>query len=122
MWNITNFYTSILKHYGECKMQLNSNGLNIFKMNYLTCYNPNLGLVTKAKACKGGSQEWTPGIIFHAPGNVGERKGMNPHTPKWTSTLGVGILMNFQIFRGQLQRSKIIGLKNSLHHWKTLGT
>jgi hypothetical protein len=34
MWNITNFYTSIFKHYGECKMQLNGNGLNTFKMNY----------------------------------------------------------------------------------------
>jgi hypothetical protein len=27
-----------------------------------------------------------------------ECEGMNPHTPKWTPTLGVGIPMEFQIF------------------------
>ncbi len=27
-----------------------------------------------------------------------EYEGMNPHTPKWTPTLGVGMPMEFQIF------------------------
>jgi hypothetical protein len=48
----------------------------------LYCCKPNLGLVTKARACKGVGQEKSPGIIFHALKNVGECEGMNPHTPK----------------------------------------
>jgi hypothetical protein len=36
MWNITSFCTFIEKHYGECKVQLDSNGFNMFKMNYST--------------------------------------------------------------------------------------
>jgi hypothetical protein len=27
---------------------------------------------------------------------------MNPHTPKWAPTLGVGVLVDFWIFRKQL--------------------
>jgi hypothetical protein len=42
------------------------------------------------------------GITFHVPGNVGECEGMNPHTPKWAPILGVGVLMDSQIFREQL--------------------
>jgi hypothetical protein len=30
--------------------------------------------------------------------------------------------MDFQIFRRQLQGSKLIGLRNPLYHWKALGT
>ncbi len=52
------------------------------------CYNPSLGLVTKAKACKVVGQERKPGS---------ERKfeGMFAHTPKRASTLGVGVPMDF---------------------------
>ncbi len=28
-------------------------------------------------------------------------EGMSPHTPKWTPTLGVGVLIEYQIFREQ---------------------
>ncbi len=35
--------------------------------------------------------------------SVGECEGMNLHTPKWAPTLGVGVLMDSQIFRGWLQ-------------------
>jgi hypothetical protein len=59
---------------------------------------------------------------FHDPWNVGECEGMNPHTPKWAFTLGVGVPMDFQIFRGRFQGSKPNGLKSSLYHWKALGT
>ncbi len=52
-------------------------------------------------------------------GRVGE---LNLHTPKWTPTLGVGVLMDSQIFIERLQGSKPIRLKNSLYHWKALGT
>jgi hypothetical protein len=47
---------------------------------------------------------------------------MNPHTPKWAPTLGVGVSMDSKIFRGQLQGSKFIGLKSSLYHWKVFRT
>jgi len=47
---------------------------------------------------------------------------MNPHTSKRASTLGVGVLVDFQIFIEQLQGSKLNGLKSYLYHWKALGT
>jgi hypothetical protein len=50
--------------------------------NYLLCHNPNLGLATKLKACKGARQEWSLGVSFHAPRSVGECEGMNLHIPK----------------------------------------
>jgi hypothetical protein len=46
------------------------------------CRNLNRGFMTKTKVYKGASQEGSPGITFHAPRNVGECDGMNPHTPK----------------------------------------
>jgi hypothetical protein len=67
------------------------------------CYNPSLGLATKARACKGAGQEWSPWVTFHAPRNVGGCEGMNPHIPKWTPTLGVGVPIDSWIFKGWLQ-------------------
>ncbi len=67
------------------------------------CHNPSLGLPTKARACKGAGQEWSSGITFYAHRNVGKCEGMNPHTPKWTLVLGVGVSMDSWIFRAQLQ-------------------
>jgi hypothetical protein len=48
--------------------------------------------------------------------------GMNPHIPKGVSTLGVGVLVDSQMFREQLQGSKPNGLKSSLYHWKAIKT
>jgi hypothetical protein len=45
---------------------------------------------------------------------------MNPHSPKGALTLGVKVPMDSQIFRERLQRSKFIGLKSFLYHWKAL--
>jgi hypothetical protein len=59
---------------------------------------------------------------LHAPESVGKCEGMNPHTPKATPTLGDGVSVNSQIFRGRLQGSKLNGLKCSLYHWKAFGT
>jgi hypothetical protein len=56
-------------------------GKIIVHYNSHKCHNPNLGLTTKAKACKGASQEQSPKATFHAPGSVGKCEGMNPHTP-----------------------------------------
>jgi hypothetical protein len=46
-------------------------------------------------------------VAFHSLGSARECEGMNPHIPKWTTTLGVGVLMDSQIFRGWLQGVKI---------------
>jgi hypothetical protein len=87
-----------------------------------SCRNSSLGLATKVKACKGASQEGSSGVTCHARGSVGECEGMNPHTPKWTPNLGVGVLMDFWILGERLQGSKPIGLKKYIYHWKALGT
>jgi len=39
-------------------------------------------------------QDGSPGVMPHAPGNVGKCEGMNPHTSKGASTLGVGVPMD----------------------------
>jgi hypothetical protein len=64
-----------------------------------TRHNPSLGLTTKAKACKGANQEWSPRVTFHGPKNVGECERMNLHTPKWASTLGIEVSMESRIFK-----------------------
>ncbi len=55
------------------------------------CRNLSLGLATKARGCKVANQEKDPGVTSHALGNAKECEGMNPHTPKWTHMLGVGV-------------------------------
>jgi hypothetical protein len=59
-------------------------------------------------------------VTSHAPGSVGKCEGMNPHIPKGASTLGVGVLVDFRIFREQLKgvtthwiEKKFISLENS---------
>jgi hypothetical protein len=58
-----------------------------------------LGSWLKQGLYKGVGQEGSWGVTSCAPGSVGECEGMNPHTPKWTPTLGVGIPMDSQIFK-----------------------
>jgi len=41
---------------------------------------------------------------------------MNPHTPEGASTFGVGVSVDSQIFREQLERLKPNGLKSFLYH------
>jgi hypothetical protein len=64
----------------------------------MDCHNLSLGLMTKARPYKGAGQEWSPKVTFHAPRSVGKCEGMNPHTPKWTPILGVGVPIDSQIF------------------------
>jgi hypothetical protein len=47
---------------------------------------------------------------IHTAGNANKCEGMSPHTPKWTPTLGVGVLMDFQIFKERFEMSKFIRL------------
>jgi hypothetical protein len=60
------------------------------------------------------------GSHIQTPGSVRECEGKNPHIPKWTPTLGFGILMESQIFRKQFEESKFIGLSIFLYHWNFL--
>jgi len=46
------------------------------------CRNLSLEFVTKAKACKGASQERSPRVTFHVLESVGKCEGMNLHIPK----------------------------------------
>ncbi len=75
----------------------------------LSCYNPSLGLMTKARACKGVGQE-----------GVCENVRMNIHTPKWALVLGIGVPLDSQIFREWLQGLKPIALKFFLYYWKAI--
>jgi len=55
------------------------------------CRNLNLGLATKARACKRARQEGELGGTSYAPGSARECERMNPHTPKATPTWGVRV-------------------------------
>jgi hypothetical protein len=48
--------------------------------------------------------------------------GNEPHIPKRTSILGVGVLVDSRMFREWLQRPKPNGSRNSLYHWKAIET
>jgi hypothetical protein len=63
------------------------------------CHNRSLKFATKVKVYKVASQEGSPGVTTHAPESVEKCEGMNPHTPKGVSTLGVGVSMDSQIFK-----------------------
>ncbi len=56
---------------------------------------------TFAMAYKGVSQKGNLRVTFHTPRSVGECEGMN--TPNWAPTLGVGVLMESQIFKEVFQ-------------------
>jgi hypothetical protein len=47
-----------------------------------------LGLRPKQGLAKMRAKSESPRVTFYALGNVGKCEGMNPHTPKWTPTLG----------------------------------
>jgi hypothetical protein len=88
--------------------------MDIYIKYYQMCNNPNLGLVTKATACEGAGQEWSPRVTFHIPGSVGsvgKCEGMNPHTLKWTPILELKFWWIPEISEGNC------GGLNSLH-WK----
>jgi hypothetical protein len=55
------------------------------------CRNPSFGLVTKAKGVARVRAKRKSGVTSHTPGSVRKCEGVNPHTPKWTPMLGVGV-------------------------------
>jgi hypothetical protein len=67
-------------------------------------------------------QEGRLGVLLHALGSARKHEGIDPHTPKGTPTLGVRVPVDSQVFRNQLQASKLNGLKSSLYRWKAIET
>jgi hypothetical protein len=65
--------------------------LGSFGSLYDDCHNPNLGLATKARACKCAGQKGSLRVTFHAPESAKECEGMNLHTPKGAPTLGIEV-------------------------------
>jgi len=61
-------------------------------------HNLSLGFATKARGLEKCKPKVQPGSHIHNLGSVGEYEEMNPHTPKWAPTLGVGVPMDFQFF------------------------
>jgi len=55
--------------------------------------------VTKARACKVAGQKESLGVTLHVLKSVGKCEGMNPHTTKGAYTLGIGVIVDFRIFR-----------------------
>jgi hypothetical protein len=76
----------------------------------------------QSKGLQGGGPKGSLGVTSHAPGSVRECEGINPHTPKGAPTLGIGVSVDFRFFKERLKGSKPNELKNSLYHWKALGT
>jgi len=72
------------------------------------CHNPSLGLVTKARGCKVTGQE-------RKPENERKCEGMNPHTLKGASTLGIRISVDFRCSKSDCKG------QNSMD-WKVLYT
>ncbi len=60
---------------------------SIKEFETVSYHNPNLGFVTKAKACKNASQKWSPKITFHVLGNV--RENVRESTPTFPSELSL---------------------------------
>jgi len=56
------------------------------------------------------------GVMLHAPGSARECEGIDPHTPKGTPTLGVGVPVDSRMFKKQLQGSKPNRLRSFLYH------
>ncbi len=95
----------------------------ILKLELCNNYrNPSFGLATKARGCKVAGQEGSLGVMPHVPDSARECEGIDPHTLKGIPTLGVGVPVDSQMFKEQLQGSKPNGLTSSIYHWKALGT
>jgi hypothetical protein len=61
------------------------------------CHNPSLGLATKARTCEGAGQEWSPGVTFHAPKNVGECGRVWRNEPSQIGNLTPGLSFGYNL-------------------------
>ncbi len=72
-------------------------GANI-EIGFKNCRNPNLGLATKVRGLQGCGPRRKPESHFTCSRECKECEGMNPHTPKGTPMLGVGVPKGFWNF------------------------
>ncbi len=86
------------------------------------CCNPNMGITTKARGWKVAGQEKDYGVTSHAHGSAKSVR-------EWTLTLlselpcwELEFQKDSQIFRVQLQGSKLIILKSFLYHCEAIET
>ncbi len=68
-----------------------------------------LGLQPKQEGLQGCGPRGSLGVTSHTPGSVGKCKGVNPHTPKVTLTLGDGVTVDSQNFIERFQGPKLNG-------------
>jgi hypothetical protein len=101
-----------------------------FKINNIHVYyninhyyrDPNLGRTTKVKGCKDASQERDPGVTSHIPGSAKSVRAWTLTLPSELPCWELESRMDSQIFRVQLQGSKLIASKSFLCHWKDIET
>jgi hypothetical protein len=87
---------------------------------WVECRNPNLGLTTKARGCKVAGEERHPIATSHVPGSAKSVREWNltpiSELPCWE----LKSQKDSQIFRAQLQGSKILVSKFFLYHCKAI--
>jgi len=66
-----------------------------------------LGLRLKQKGLQAYMPKGSPGVTSHTPGSVRKSKGVNPHTPNATPTLGDGVSVDSKNFKERFQGSKL---------------
>jgi hypothetical protein len=92
------------------------NGFCLYDLHiWVDLSHPSLGFMIKARGCKVVGPR-------RKPGSARECEGIDPHTPKGTPSLGVGVPVDSWMFKERFQRSKPNGLMSSLYHWKCIET
>jgi hypothetical protein len=98
----------LLEHWSQSSIMVAF--IDYSHMNNYYCH-LSFKLVTKVRVGNSAGQKWSLGVTFHAPRSVGECEGMNPHTPKWTPTLGVRVPMDSQFFKKWFQGQNTLDWK-----------
>ncbi len=91
-WHI--FSQLCILEYASCECHWSTPSAWFEHLGYQICHNLSLGLATKARGCKVGSQEKDPGVTSHALGSAKNVKDKPSHSqvnshvgnwnPKWT--------------------------------------
>jgi hypothetical protein len=103
--SLSNLINSSIEHV------LHSYGLHLVSTYKFMKYVATLALGSwpRQRLAKVRAKKRSLGVTSHAPESAKECEGMNPHTPKRTPILRIGILVDFWIFRDDW------GGQNSLH-------
>jgi hypothetical protein len=87
--------------------------LQIYEFPFLVTYNGKwivttlaLGSRPRQGGYKVAGQEGGPGVTSHALGSGKECERMNPHTPKWTPIVRIGVSNGLPNFQSAISRVK----------------